>query len=155
MISGLTKKREKELRKFTRLNGRFPVEFTIVHLYDGLPGIGWTPALTQNVSQEGICLEFVDIDEATLKYLHKENIHLSLRINIPPDKPPIKAVCQLAWFHDSEEGEKYTLGLEFKSVAKKDIRQILTYAQWLHLAAKIAVLIFGVAIIVFFLNGFR
>ena len=119
----------KDLRKFTRLDWRYPVEFTIVNFQENLPGIGWQGGFTQNVSAEGMCLESVSLPPTAIQYLKREKICLKLRLNIPPTDMPVKAVGEVMWFVKGEKNQ-YTLGLRFLTIADDDLKGILRYAHW-------------------------
>ena len=144
----------KDLRKFTRLDWYYPVEFTIVSLNEALPGIGWKQGSTCNVSAEGLCLEFVDLEAATLKYLQKQNTSMKLRLNIPPTEMPVKAVGEVVWYA-KDSNNKFTIGLRFTTIVDDDLKNILRYAHWKKTLRKLIIFLslFVIAMGVFLTLG--
>ena len=147
-----------EQRKYTRLNSNFPVEFTIVRLQGDMPGLDWQQGYTCNVSKGGLCLQTVNISESTIRYLSHENIYLELRIRIPLNALPIKAVGEVAWYQRIEKhaSAQYLIGLEFKSIKAEDNARILNQAHWMQYSTKAAVILsailFFALVIINFLN---
>lgn len=129
-------------RNYIRLKSVFPIEFSIVRLQGDLPGIDWEQGYTQNVSKGGICLETSHVSESTLRYLEKEHIFLEIRLLMPLHRDPIRAVTQVAWFRkDSDTNPPhYLVGLEFRSIAKYNIKRLMSHAQWFRISSKTAIL---------------
>ena len=132
-----------EHREYVRLHSSFPVDFTIVRLQGDLLGLDWQQATTQNISLEGICIETHNLREPTIKYFRDENVLLELRMKIPPDKPYIKAVCDVMWYHrqGAEENSKFIIGLKFRSIQQKELDRILWHARLFHFFAKLGVFV--------------
>ena len=130
-----------ELRKYIRLRSSFPVDFSIVRLQGDLPGLDWQQATTENVSQEGICIESTNLMEPTIKYFRDQNIFLELRLKIPPDKPYIKAVCDVLWYHmeGTDDNPKFVIGLKFRSIQQKELERILWHARLFYSFRKIGI----------------
>ena len=126
-----------ENRKYVRLESVFPVDFTIVRLQGDLPGIDWQRAQTNNVSEEGMCLETSQLTESTIKFLSQQNIMLELRMFIPPTQPAIKAVGEVVWYQ--KENDKFIIGLKFRSIIRSELDRILKHARWFKGVSTIAI----------------
>ncbi len=100
----MNKKKSSDQRRYIRLKSVFFVKFTIIHLQEGIPGIGWRQGYTSNVSKEGIGLESTELNESTIKYLNQQDVYLKVRIYVPLTRTPINAVCEVAWF--KEQGQE-------------------------------------------------
>jgi hypothetical protein len=143
---------QQELRKYIRIDGVFPVEFTIVRLQGDLPGIDWSRGLTRNISEGGICLETAELDESTINFLRQQNIYLELKMPVPPTKPPIRAVAEIAWIMKAEGASPlFLIGLKFRSISSTELKRLLWHAQMFSISLMwvmwMAVVIFSSAII--------
>jgi len=124
-------KHPSEHRQYIRLKSTFSVKFTIAHLQESIPGIGWRHGYTSNISQGGIGLESSQLNEAVIKYLDRQDIYLETYILAPFASMPIKAICEVAWFKKQQENT-YFIGLKFRSITKEDLNRILGYAGWMR-----------------------
>ncbi len=143
-------------RKYVRLRSSFPVDFAIVRLQGDLPGLDWQQATTQNISDEGICIETVNLTEPTIKYFREQNVLLEVRLKVPPDKPYIKAVCEVMWYKSdgNDRQLKFTVGCRFKSIHRQELERVLWHARLfrfysrlgfaLSIAVFLAILILGI-----------
>ena len=137
-----------EQRRYVRLHSSFPVDFSIVRLQGDLPGLDWQQATTQSISQEGICIESFNLTEPTIKYFRDQSIFLELRLKIPPDKPYIKAVCDVMWYEKegTEDNPKFIIGLKFRSIQQKELDRILWHARLFHFFTKLGI---SICIVIF------
>lgn len=118
----------KELRKFSRLDWRYPVEFTTVSLGEELPEMEWMQGQTENISVAGMRLDSVGLAETMVKYIKETEVSLMLRLNIPTTELPVKAVGEVVWYRVNDDGQ-LSLGLRFTNIAEQDLERILKYAQ--------------------------
>jgi len=138
-MNKLTVTKPEERREFVRLKSVFPVDYSIVHLQGDLPGLDWHRGFTSNVSKGGLCLETDKLTESTIIYIAKHNVLLDLRIFIPLNSPPIKAVGELQWYQrvGTRDKEKFILGLKFHSITEECIKRVLGRAYFIQMAMKI------------------
>jgi hypothetical protein len=123
--------RPQDKRKYIRLKGNFPVDFTIVRLQDDLLDLSWQRGSTSNVSKGGICLETDVLSESVIRYLNGKNLYLDLRVHIP-SVGVVKAIAEVEWYEKMDDRENcYIIGLEFRSIVEEDLRLLLDKAQWL------------------------
>ena len=118
-------------RKYKRLKMVLPVEFTIVRPHGDLLGINWEQGTTVDVSQGGLCLKTKVLNESSIRFLHREDIHLELKIFLPKEKNPIRIIGRVAWFKTEKRNKvlKYVIGIEFRSIISSDLKKILKHAQ--------------------------
>lgn len=135
-------------REYIRLDSVFPVEFNIIRLQGDLPGMEWQQGYTCNISEGGLCLETVQVNESTLKFLLSQNIYLGIRMRIPITKPAIKAVAEVAWYskEPNSHPEKFFIGLKFRTISRLELDRILKHARWYKFSTKI---VSTVAIVLF------
>lgn len=137
-----------EKRKYIRIDGVFPVEFTIVRLQGDLPGIDWRHGQTSNVGEGGLCLETSEINDSIVEFLHRESVMLELKIPVPPTKPPIRAVGEIAWVKKIERAGPplFYIGLKFRSISSVELDRLLWHARLFQVSA---VWVFWTAVVIF------
>lgn len=119
-----------EKRRYVRINGYFPVEFTVVRLQDDLLDLPWSKGHTSNISRGGICLETDVLSEAVIRYLSKGNIYLDLRLHLTSLQKVIKAVAEVVWHKPIPDCHKcYIIGLDFRSIIEDDLNDLISLAQ--------------------------
>ena len=146
-----------DIRKYVRLKSSFPVDFSIVRLQGDLPGIDWQQATTQNISQEGVCLETSNLTEPIIKYFRDQNVYLDLRMKIPPDKPYIRAVCDVMWYkvEGRETLPRIIMGLKFRSVQKSELERVLWHARLFKFYSNLGVAICVIISVVLLFFGIK
>lgn len=118
----------------------FPVEFTVLsgdreerskHLLQGF---------TRDVSASGLCVELKSFGKQTEKELSEEGAHLSLSIDPPFSRSPIRAVGRIAWMRKSIESPsgRYFIGVDYTEIDEKARRRLVRYASRLVLAPRAA-----------------
>lgn len=119
-----------EKRRYIRIHGSFPVEFTIVRLQDDLLDMPWSKGHTSNVSQGGIGLETDILSEPVIRYLSKRNLYLEIKIRVPAQEIPMKAVAEVMWYKPMEESDKcFLIGLDFRSIIEDDLTLLISQAR--------------------------
>ena len=119
-----------EKRRYIRIKGSFPVEFTIVRLQDDLLDLPWSKGHTCNVSQSGIGLETKILSESVIRYLSKRNLYLELKIHVPTKEVPMKAIVEVMWYKPIEDNDKcFLIGLDFRSVIEEDLNLLISQAR--------------------------
>ncbi len=108
-----------ERRKFVRLNVLTDVIYTKLS-----PLEKEKLSLTKNISEGGICL--IAYEEL------KESDALDLKIYLPEDKTPIRAIGRVAWVKefiigDISKGRRFDVGIEFIKIVNEDINKIDKY----------------------------
>ena len=148
-----------EKRKYIRLNSVFPVSFKISGTCDQKNIDDWVQGYTCNVSKGGICLEASHVERWTADYLQGSGQMLELRIRIPLDLPPIKAIAQVVWMKviraKEEEDNKYQIGVRFTAINKKDLDRMVAQAKWLKFSFKSVAVVAAVLLIAFIGSSFR
>ncbi|MBU0467595.1 MAG: PilZ domain-containing protein [Candidatus Omnitrophica bacterium] len=148
-----------EHRQYIRLNSAFPVSFKISGTFDEKTVEDWTQGYTCNVSKGGICLEASHVEKWAADYLKESGQLLELRIRIPLDLPPIKAIAQVVWMNVIEEKEqednKYQIGVRFTAINKNDLNRMVAQARWFKFSFKTVVALAAVLFIAFIGSSFR
>ncbi len=127
-----------EKRRYIRVNGNFPIDFTMVRLQDDLLDLPWSKGHTSNISKGGICLETDVLSEPVIKYLSNKNLYLDLRIHLPSMKGPIKAVAEVVWYRPIPESPNcYIIGLDFRSIIDEDLKTLISQAWCIRAVTKV------------------
>ena len=135
-------------RGFLRLHNVCPVDYTIVRLQSGLPGVAWHKGKINNVSAGGLCLETRELKEPTIRHLISERIMLEMKIHLPLMLKPIRAVGEIQWYEmaaPSETEPKALLGVKFRNIPASSLRLLLFQAKILSFFSRMIV---AVAVIV-------
>jgi c-di-GMP-binding flagellar brake protein YcgR len=113
-----------ERRKFPRLVADVVVEYSVIAKEPEKE-----TSVTKNISAGGICLiVYEDIEINSI---------LSLKILLPVSKSPLQAKGKVIWKSefsiDSEQRERYDLGIEFVEIKELDRQKIFQYVfSFLH-----------------------
>ncbi len=109
-----------EKRKYVRLNSVFPVEFRFKEseLIQGF---------TRNVSKDGLCIE-VNMPSTPLPL--KEEALLSLSIDIPLSKRPVRAKGRVMWLEKTDDSSpRYLIGVRYEQIGEPERKRIINYAR--------------------------
>ena len=120
-----------ERRKYLRLDSAFPVEFRLLTL-DG-QGIfsGWLQGFTSNIGDGGICLSVNNLDPELAKLLREGQSKLSIAMELPVSKSPIKATAKVSWIKEIlGEPNKTLIGLNYERIIPGENRRIMRYAHF-------------------------
>lgn len=120
-------------REYIRLRSVFPVEFRVLAgEEEEEKDSPWQQGYTCNVSEGGICLETVLLDEGALASLHKPGALWQLRLRIPLRRPPIEARARVAWVRRVKDAvsSRYLVGLRFCHIAHSDADRLVSQARW-------------------------
>ncbi len=136
--------KNKDKRKYIRLDSVFPVEFTFIEGQENL--LPWSEGFTRNVSFGGIALEVRLVKEDLKKFLDKE---IKFFINIPLNKSPIIGRGRVKWIKKipSVPSDIYILGIEFTQVSNSEKKRIVRYAR-----ARIFLPKLNIFLIIFFVS---
>jgi len=119
--------KEKERRRYIRLDSVFPVEFALVDESSGFVS-SWFQGFTNNIGKGGLCVSVNKLPQEILSLLKKPQVKFLLKIEIPLRKKPAQAKARLAWMKlIDEELNRYSFGLSYEEISKKDNRRIFHY----------------------------
>ncbi|MCM8792002.1 MAG: hypothetical protein NC826_02485 [Candidatus Omnitrophica bacterium] len=119
--------KEKERRKYVRLDSVFPVEFYLENskgeiLSDLLQGF------TSNVSRGGICLCVNNVSPQLLDIIKNKDTRFILKIEIPLHQWPVEAKAKLTWLELTDERlSRYHFGLSYEEILPSANNRILHY----------------------------
>jgi c-di-GMP-binding flagellar brake protein YcgR len=107
-----------EKRKFVRLSALVDVIYNKRTLTQN------ELSITRNISRGGICL--IAYDE-----LNEQDV-LDLKLYLPEDKTPIRAIGKVVWVKEFiigsiEEGKRFDVGIEFMDIKEEDANRVNKY----------------------------
>ncbi len=118
-----------ERRKYVRLDSVFPVQFRIMSLDGSLLLSDWIQGFTSDISKGGICLEVNNLKPELAKLLKNRQVKLSLGIEMPIVRNPVKAQAKIAWVKDiPDQANRYLIGLSYENIDASENSRILRYA---------------------------
>ncbi|MCX7661781.1 MAG: PilZ domain-containing protein, partial [Candidatus Omnitrophica bacterium] len=119
--------KEKERRRYIRLDSVFPVEFCIEDK-SGKVISGWLQGFTSNISKGGLCLCVNNLPEEFILKIKQEGIKFILKIEIPLRYRPIEAKAKVVWIELVDKGlARYHIGLNYERILPQDNKRILRY----------------------------
>jgi hypothetical protein len=141
--------KDKERRRYIRLDSVFPVEFLLQNR-KGENLSAWVQGFTNNIGKGGICLSVNNLSSELLEVIKREDTILILKIEIPLQHKPVEAKAKLAWIElIDERSARYNMGLSYEEILPSANKRILRYC----IARKVVLpLILGISI--FLLLGF-
>ncbi len=145
-----------EKRQYIRLTSVFPVEFRVIPPENTF-GVGpWQQGYTCNVSEGGICLETVYLDDVTVRGLQRSDVWLEVSMRIPLAGPAIKAKARLMWVRKVEgpAAAHYLMGLEFVSIPHSDAERIVSHARWFRISVRSVFLLALILFLAFMVSSF-
>ncbi|MCM8801588.1 MAG: PilZ domain-containing protein [Candidatus Omnitrophica bacterium] len=144
-----------ERRRYIRLDSVFPVSFRLVSL-DGISLLSeWSQGYTSNVSKAGICLFINNLKPELANLLDSKLVKVSLKIEIPLNKPVIKAEARIIWARQiNKESNKYLIGLSYERIDPKENERIVRYAQIKRLFTPLALTIIIILFFVLVFNSY-
>jgi len=129
-----------ERRRYLRLDTVFPVLFRL-ESPDGKQILSaWQQGFTRNVSKGGICLEVNNFSPDLALALKENKAKLSLEIEMPMIKKPVKAQAQVAWGTQSgADPNRYTFGLSYEHIDASANAKVMRYAWMKKLFIPVAI----------------
>ena len=123
-------------RKYIRLKSVFPAEIYVKSPVTGK--IDVIQGFTHNISDGGVRIDVNNPSASLLAILDTPGTEFHTTISIPPGTHPIEAVCRAKWKDIIGSGykSKVHLGVEFVSIARSDLRQMMTVSRRLTLIPK-------------------
>jgi len=120
-----------EHRKYLRLDSVLPVQFRLEEPEGKVILSDWLQGFTNNISPGGICLAINNLNPELSRLLKKENIKLSLEIDLPVSQAPITARASIIWMRDIC-GDKHQclLGVSYDYISAKQKNKLICYG-WL------------------------
>ncbi|MDP2766041.1 MAG: PilZ domain-containing protein, partial [Candidatus Methanoperedens sp.] len=120
-----------ENRKYLRLDTVFPVQFRLQEPEGEVYLSGWLQGFTNNISPGGICLAINNLDAGLFELFKKKNLKLSLEIDIPISRQPIRARASVVWVKDIfTDKHQYLVGVNYDNISAKQNNKFMRYA-WL------------------------
>jgi hypothetical protein len=131
-----------ERRKYVRLDSVFPVQFRL-YAQDGTsPLSDWMQGYTHNIGKGGILLDFHELAADLLLLLKTKQAKVSLKIEMPLNRPAAKAMACVAWMQEkAQESDKYRLGLLYEQIDPLHSIRIMRHAIAKKLFAPAALII--------------
>ncbi|MBU0633960.1 MAG: PilZ domain-containing protein, partial [Candidatus Omnitrophica bacterium] len=119
-----------EKRKYIRLNTVFPIELKVIDLASN-PLSDLLQGFTCDVSFEGICVEINNFKDEYINLLKDNKGRITLFINIPLRRKPVKAVAHLVWCKKSASPypASYMIGMAYEAIDREEQKRIITYAK--------------------------
>jgi len=139
-----------ERRKYVRLDSVFPVQFQLLGL-DGKSLLSdWVQGFTSDISKGGICLEVNNLKPDLVPLVKNHQVKLSLAIEIPIARHPVKAQAKIAWVKDiPDQPNRYLIGLSYENIDAAQSSRILRYALTKKFFAPVAltlIIVFGIGL---------
>jgi len=153
----MTTKKQKfsgsEKRRYIRLKSVFPVEFQLLDSKTNKAITDWKQGFTNNISKGGICLSVNNLEDDISQHITKQDTTLSLNINIPLNKKPIKAVAKIAWLTKVKDAplNQYLIGLTYTDIERNNLIRIMRYAKWMRFINRTSIYI--IALLVLIIGG--
>ncbi|MDD5155023.1 MAG: PilZ domain-containing protein [Candidatus Omnitrophica bacterium] len=118
-----------ERRKYVRLDSVFPVQFRLLGLDASTLMSDWIQGFTSDISKGGICLEVNNLKEEQAVLLRAHKVKISLEIEMPIARHPVKAVAKIAWIKDIPgQLNRYLIGLSYENINPSENSRIMRYA---------------------------
>ncbi len=118
-----------ERRRYLRLDSVFPVEFRFFSLDRKGFISDWLQGFTSNISKGGLCLEVNNLSPELLQSLKDKTAKLSLMIELPVVKAPVKSEATVAWVKDmGGVVDKHLIGLIYENIDPRQNNLIMRYA---------------------------
>jgi hypothetical protein len=131
-----------ERRKYVRLDSVFPVQFRLLSLDGSLSMSDWIQGFTSDISKGGICLEVNNLKPELAKLLKNRQVKLSLEIEMPIVRNPVKAQAKIAWVEDiPDQPNRYLIGLSYENIDAAQNSRILRYALTKKFFAPVALIL--------------
>ena len=138
-----------EKRRYIRLKSVFPVEFQVLDPSTNEGVTKWKQGFTNNISKGGICLSVNNLEDDIFQHITKQDTALSLNINIPLNKKPIKAVAKIAWLTKVKDAplNQYLIGLTYTDIEKNNLIRIIRYAKWMKFTNQASIYIIALLVL--------
>jgi hypothetical protein len=139
-----------ERRKYIRLDSVFPVQFQLLSLDGNTLMSDWIQGFTSDISKGGICLEVNNLKPELVTLVRNHQAKLSLEIEMPIVKNPVKAGAKIAWVRDvPQQPSRYLIGLSYENIDASENSRIMRYAlikKFFAPVALILVILFGIGL---------
>src|SRR3989338_7889394 len=86
-----------EKRQYVRMNTVFPVEVARYRENANVPDSPLLQGFTRDISAGGMCIEVKSLHQEIEDWVREPDLHLSLSIDPPFARSPIRAVARMAW----------------------------------------------------------
>lgn len=144
-----------ERRQYIRLDTVFPVQLHVIAPQDSRPLSELIQGFTSNVGKGGLCLELNGLKPEIIQLIQSKDALLSLEIDMPFIKGPVKATAKVAWRKDQgSPSEKIFLGLRYEHIEEQANRNILKYARAKKLFVPAVMIVIGVLALSFALDSY-
>lgn len=145
--------KDKDRRKYIRLDSVFPVDFRLLSL-DGRNFLSdWIQGFTNNISRGGICLSVNNLASEYLNLLKDKQAKLSLNIEIPLHKKAVGAKARVAWM-DIFKANRCLIGLAYEEIEPRLNNRIFHYALAKKFIPRISLAIIIILLLSFSISGY-
>jgi hypothetical protein len=120
-----------ERRRYIRLDTVFPVQFRITTLEVNEFFSEWLQGFTNNIGKGGMCLAINNLPSSLAKLIkeQREQVRISLKIEMPLIRKIIPALAKIAWIREiTDEPQSYLVGLSYEQIDPKENNQLMRYA---------------------------
>lgn len=120
--------RQKEQRKFIRLDSVLPVQFRLLTL-DGQGVLSdWQQGFTNNICRSGIALSVNNLNPDLAEMLKEKKAKLALDLEIPLTRKIVSAKASIVWVQTKGPGENnYLMGLLYEAINSEHNNLIMRY----------------------------
>jgi hypothetical protein len=146
---------KQERRQYIRLDSVFPVQFNILSLDAKQVLSDWLQGFTSNIGKGGFCLEVNNLPRDLIQLIKSQKVKLSLAIEIPLGKNPVKAIARIAWVQDTiGNPDRYLIGLTYEQIVSSGKNRIMRYAWTKRLYVPVALAVIFVLGLGFAISGY-
>jgi len=139
----------KERRQYIRLDSVFPVQFSISSLDAKIVLADCLQGFTRDIGKGGICLTVNNLSQDLALALKSGRAKLSLGLEMPFSRSPVKAEAVVAWVKDDPEcPNKYLLGLRYAYIFAQDNQRIFHYARAKKMFVPVVMTLIAVLVLV-------
>jgi len=144
----VVKYKDKERRRYIRLDSVFPVDFRLVALDNQTFLSEWIQGFTNNISRGGICLSVNNLKPELVELIQKGQSNLLLNLQIPLSRAATLARSRPIWIEQiRNQPGQYLIGLSYSEISPSANKHIVGYAWMKYLVPRISA---GLLIILFF-----
>jgi len=111
-----------ERRRYVRVKASVRVRYKFYHCFEETQSSEVSEGLTENISSGGIFLRGKIPKAEWVPELLQRKMVMALKIFLPTEQEPVKALARLAWIEGTkeEERENWAMGLEFQEMSAED-----------------------------------
>lgn len=118
-----------ERRRYVRVKASVRVRYKVYHCFSETQSEEVCEGLTENISSGGIFLRSKLPKAEWIPELLTRRMVLALKIFLPTEQEPVKALARLAWIEGMKEDQKelWGMGLEFAEMSAEDKDRITLF----------------------------